>query len=206
MSVANEFRTRAFEDVRRTLIEGEEIALVDVREEDPHARSHPLFAASLPLSWLELEAPERLPRPAVPIVVLDAGEGLAQRAAQRLTELGYTDVALLEGGLQGWHEAGGELFQDVNVPSKALGELVESVRHTPSLAAPQVQALLDHEADVVVLDARSFDEYQTMNIPGSINVPAANWCCARGNSRRIRPRGSSSIARGARAASSARSR
>ncbi|KAA1006584.1 rhodanese-related sulfurtransferase [Paraburkholderia panacisoli] len=173
MSVANEFRTRAYDDVRRTLIEGEEIALVDVREEDPHARSHPLFAASLPLSRLELEAPERLPRPAVPIVVLDAGEGLAQRAAQRLTELGFTDVALLEGGLQGWREAGGELFQDVNVPSKAFGELVESVHHTPSLGAPQVQALLDHGADVVVLDARRFDEYQTMNIPGSINVPGA---------------------------------
>src|SRR4051794_5057378 len=173
MSVANELRTRTCEDVRRTLITGEEIALVDVREEDPHARSHPLFAACMPLSRLELEAPERLPRPAVPIVVLDAGEGLAQRAAQRLSELGYTNVALLDGGLQAWRETGGELFRDVNVPGKAFGELVESVRHTPSLDAHQVQALLDQEADVVVLDARAFDEYQIMNIPGSINVPGA---------------------------------
>ncbi|MFM0727381.1 rhodanese-related sulfurtransferase [Paraburkholderia strydomiana] len=173
MSVINEFRTRSFEDVRGALIAREEIALVDVREEDPHARSHPLFAANLPLSRLELDAPARLPRVALPIVVFDAGEGLAERAARRLTELGYTDVALLEGGLQGWREAGGELFQDVNAPSKAFGELVESVRHTPSLPAPQVQALLDHEADVVVLDARRFDEYQTMNIPGSISVPGA---------------------------------
>ena len=59
------------------------------------------------------------------------------------------------------------------MPSKAFGELVERVRHTPSLGAPQVQALLDHGADVVVLDARRFDEYQTMNIPGSISVPGA---------------------------------
>ena len=173
MTVVKEFRTRSFEDVRRALVEGDEIALVDVREEDPHARSHPLFAANLSLSRLELDAPVRLPRPAVPIVVFDAGEGLAERAAQRLDELGYTDVGLLEGGLHGWREAGGELFQDVNVPSKAFGELVESVRHTPSLTAPQVQALLDREADVVVLDARRFDEYQTMNIPGSVSVPGA---------------------------------
>ena len=171
MSFDQEFRTRSFEDVRRALLEGDEIALVDVREEDPHARSHPLFAANLPLSRLELDAPVRLPRAAVPIVVLDAGEGYAQRAAQRLTELGYTDVALLDGGLQGWREAGGELFRDVNVPGKAFGELVNSVRHTPSLSAQQVQELLDREADVVVLDARRFDEYQTMNIPGSISVP-----------------------------------
>lgn len=173
MSFVQAFRTRSFEDVRYALLEHEEIALVDVREEDPHARSHPLFAANLPLSRLELDAPVRLPRLAVPIVVFDAGEGLAERAARRLSELGYTDVALLTGGLQGWREAGGELFQDVNVPSKAFGELVESERHTPSLTAPQVQALLDHEADVVVLDARRFDEYHTMNIPGSVSVPGA---------------------------------
>ncbi|HYS62496.1 MAG TPA: rhodanese-related sulfurtransferase [Paraburkholderia sp.] len=173
MSFVKEFRTRSFEDVRRALFEREEIALVDVREEDPHARSHPLFAANLSLSRLELEAPVRLPRLAVPIVVLDGGEGLAERAARRLDELGYTDVTLFEGGLQGWRNAGGELFKDVNVPSKAFGELVESKRHTPSMTAPQVQALLDREADVVVLDARRFDEYQTMNIPGSISVPGA---------------------------------
>ncbi|SUD75997.1 rhodanese domain-containing protein [Pseudomonas putida] len=47
------------------------------------------------------------------------------------------------------------------------------MRHTPSLAAEQVQALLDDKADVVVLDARRFDEYQTMSIPGGISVPGA---------------------------------
>ncbi|MGY6253938.1 rhodanese-related sulfurtransferase [Paraburkholderia caledonica] len=173
MTFEKDLRTRSYSDVRRALLEREEIALVDVREEDPHARSHPLFAANLPLSRLELDAPVRLPRRDVPIVVLDDGEGLATRAAERLAGLGYTRVALLEGGLQGWRKAGGELFQDVNVPSKAFGELVESVRHTPSLPAQQVQALLDREENVVVLDARRFDEYQTMNIPGSISVPGA---------------------------------
>jgi rhodanese-related sulfurtransferase len=173
MTFVKDFRTRSYADVRRALLEREEIALVDVREEDPHARSHPLFAANLPLSRLELDAPVRLPRRDVPIVVLDDGDGLAARAAERFESLGYSDVALLEGGLQGWRKAGGELFQDVNVPSKAFGELVESVRHTPSLPAQQVQALLDREENVVVLDARRFDEYQTMNIPGSISVPGA---------------------------------
>jgi len=43
----------------------------------------------------------------------------------------------------------------------------------PAVSAAQSwQALLDQEADVVVLDARPFDEYRIMNIPGSINVPA----------------------------------
>ncbi len=59
------------------------------------------------------------------------------------------------------------------MPSKAFGELVDAKRHTPSLDAEEVKALLDSQANVVVLDARRFDEYQTMNIPGSVSVPGA---------------------------------
>ncbi|TWC71051.1 rhodanese-related sulfurtransferase [Herbaspirillum sp. SJZ099] len=159
--------------VRAALLAREEIALLDVREEAPHAQSHPLFAANFPFSHLELNAWTRIPRRDTRIVTLDDGEGLAVRAAQRLRALGYTDVHVLQGGVSGWREAGGELFQDVNVPSKAFGELVESQRHTPSLSAQEVKALLDAQEDVVVVDARRFDEYQNMNIPGSISVPGA---------------------------------
>ncbi|OLF53491.1 rhodanese-related sulfurtransferase [Pseudomonas chlororaphis] len=165
--------TRAYTEIRQALLDREELALVDVREEAPFAQGHPLFAANIPLSKLELEVYSRIPRRDTQVTVYDNGEGLAQRAAQRLRELGYTRVSLLEGGLEGWRRAGGELFIDVNVPSKAFGELVESQRHTPSLAAQEVQALLASKADVVVLDARRFDEYQTMSIPTGISVPGA---------------------------------
>eukprot|EP01132_Coremiostelium_polycephalum_P014627 gene14627-17743_t len=65
----------------------------------------------------------RIPRRDTQVTVYDNGEGLAQIAAQRLQALGYTEVSLLEGGLDGWRSAGGELFIDVNVPSKSFGEL-----------------------------------------------------------------------------------
>ncbi|MFP4834395.1 rhodanese-like domain-containing protein, partial [Paraburkholderia sp. BR10879] len=158
------FPVRTHQDVRNALLARREIALLDVREEDPHAQCHPLFAANLPLSKLELDAWTKLPRRSVPIVLLDNGEGFAQRAATKLDALGYTDIALLEGGLAGWIDAGGEVFRDVNVPSKAFGEFVEAERHTPSLTAEAVNALLSGGEDVVVLDARRFDEYQTMNL------------------------------------------
>lgn len=159
--------------VRTALLERREIALLDVREEDPFAQGHPLWAANLPSGRLEIEAWTRIPRRDTPVIVYDDGEGLAEPAARTLQALGYTQVSLLAGGLQGWRAAGGEIFIDVNVPSKAFGELVESVRHTPSLPAPEVQALLAQQADVVVLDARRFDEYQTMSIPGGVSVPGA---------------------------------
>jgi rhodanese-related sulfurtransferase len=167
--------TLSFFDVRAKLLAGHEIALLDVREEDPFAQEHPLWAANLPLSRVELDAWRRMPRRDTLIVVYGAhaGTDLAPLAAQRLQALGYTQVHLLEGGLEGWRAAGGELFRDVNVPSKSFGELVEHERQTPSLSAQEVKALIDAKADVVVLDARRFDEYQTMSIPTATSVPGA---------------------------------
>lgn len=159
--------------VRNKLLKKEEIALLDVREEDPHAQEHPLFAANFPLSRIEVDAFSKLPRKDVPIVTLDDGEGSAQLAAQRLSELGYLDVSIFAGGVKAWKAAGGEVFKDVNVPSKSFGEFVESKRHTPSLSAQEVKKLLDDKEDVVVVDVRRFDEYQTMSIPTGISVPGA---------------------------------
>ena len=159
--------------VRKALIERSEIALLDVREEGPFAEAHPLFAASLPLGRLELEIGDRVPRRSTRIVVYDNGEGLNTIAVDRLRTLGYSDVSLLEGGLDGWRRAGGEIFRDVNTPSKAFGELVEARRHTPSLDAVEVKALLDAHADVVILDARRFEEYRTMSLPTALSVPGA---------------------------------
>jgi rhodanese-related sulfurtransferase len=164
---------KTYADIRAALLARQEVALLDVREEHPHAQAHPLFAANLPLSRIELDAYTKLPRRSVAIVTLDDGEGYAEIAAQRLRALGYTDVAVLAGGVSGWQAAGGELFRDVNVPSKAFGELVEANRHTPSLSAQEVQALIDTNADIVIVDVRRFDEYQTMSIPTATSVPGA---------------------------------
>lgn len=165
--------SKTFQDVRQALLARQEIALIDVREEETFAQAHPLFAANFSVGRIELDAWSRIPRRDTSIVVYDNGEGLAQTAARTLQQLGYTNVALLDGGLDGWRRAGGEIFKDVNVPSKAFGELVEWQRHTPSLSAEEVKALLDRQADVVVLDARRFEEFQTMSIPTGISVPGA---------------------------------
>jgi len=159
--------------VRSALLLRDEIALLDVRHEAVFATGHPLFAANMAADRIALEAAVRLPRKDVPIVLYDAGEGLVPIAADRLAALGYSNVRQLDGGLQAWTSAGYELFQDVNSYAKAFGELVESRRHTPSLAAEEVAALIENDANIQILDVRRFDEYATMNIPGSISVPGA---------------------------------
>jgi rhodanese-related sulfurtransferase len=159
--------------IRRALLLREEIALLDVRHEAAFATGHPLFAANMAADRIDLEAEIRLPRKDVPIVVYDNGEGLVAQAADRLKALGYTDVRQLGGGLQAWQSAGYELFQDVNSYAKAFGELVEQRKHTPSLPADEVAALIGAKANIAILDVRRPDEYATMNIPGSVSVPGA---------------------------------
>ena len=159
--------------IRTALLLREEIALLDVRHEAVFATGHPLFAANMAAGRIELEAEARMPRKDVPVVLYDDGEGLVGAAADRLKALGYSNVRPLDGGLQGWKSAGYELFQDVNSYAKAFGELVEHRRHTPSLAAEEVSALIADGANIQILDVRRFDEYATMNIPGSISVPGA---------------------------------
>jgi rhodanese-related sulfurtransferase len=160
-------------NVRLALLAREEIALLDVRHEAAFASGHPLFAANMSADRIMLEAATRLPRKDAPVVVYDAGEGLVALAAYHLKQSGFTNVRQLDGGLHGWQAAGYELFQDVNSYAKAFGELVEHRRHTPSLSAQEVGSLIAGKANVQILDVRRFDEYSTMNIPGSISVPGA---------------------------------
>jgi len=159
-------------EIRRAWRSGGELALLDVREEGPYALSHPFFAISLPVSEIESRIRALIPRLGAPVAVYDDGEGFAERAARRIEAMGYTDVGILEGGLQTYMQSG-EVFRDVNVPSKAFGELVESIRHTPSLSAKEVKELLDKNPNVAVVDARRFEEYRTMSIPKGVSVPGA---------------------------------
>lgn len=160
-------------DIRRALLLREEIALLDLRHEAAFATGHPLFAANMAVDRIAIEAGVRLPRKDVTIVLYDDGEGLVATGAERLAALGYSDVRTLDGGLKAWRTAGYEVFEDVNSYSKAFGELVEARRHTPSFSADEVAKLIADKANIAILDVRRFDEYATMNIPGSVSVPGA---------------------------------
>lgn len=161
-------------DLLSWLQDGGEIALLDVRESGVFANRHLLLAASVPLSQMELRLDALVPRLSTRLVITDGGaEDLAERAAIRLSELGYTDVWVLEGGTEGWRREGYEVFSGFNVPSKAFGEFVEVAYDTPRLSADELQAKIDTEEDMVILDSRPYDEYHRMNIPGGIDAPGA---------------------------------
>ena len=159
--------------LRETLVDGKELALVDVREELIFSKNHLLLARSIPLSRLELKFVQLVPRRGTRVVLCDDDDGLAARAAAILLRNRYTDVAVLDGGVAAWTAAGFELFSGVNVPSKAFGEFIEHANHTPGISAGELEQLIREGADIAVLDSRPFDEYARVSIPSAINVPGA---------------------------------
>ena len=165
--------TLAAEDAKALILEDGEIALLDVREHGQYGNGHPFFAVPMPYSRLELRAPVLLPRKTVPIILVDDGDGVGDRAAEALARIGYTNVRVLDGGAPGWAAAGFELFEGVNVPSKTFGELVEHDLRTPSITAAELAAMADAGDDFILLDGRTPEEYRRFNVPGGISCPNA---------------------------------
>ncbi|WP_122448044.1 cystathionine beta-lyase [Pseudomonas viridiflava] len=158
--------------LQQWLFDGQEIALFDVREHGQYGEAHLFRGVTLPYSRLELDIRRLAPNPAVRLVIYDqSGSDVAPRAALRLAALGYGNVHILQGGAQGWRESGRQLFAGVHVPSKAFGELVEQVSHTPHVTATQLAQWQASGEPLVVLDGRPFDEYRKMTIPGSVCCP-----------------------------------
>jgi rhodanese-related sulfurtransferase len=117
---------------------GGEVAFLDVREHGQYGEGHPLFAVSCPYSELEHRVQRLVPVTNTPVLLLDEGDNIAERAARRLSTLGYVNLHIVAGGAPAWAAAGFTLFKGVNVPSKLLGELVEHVWHPRTVTPPDV--------------------------------------------------------------------
>lgn len=148
-----------------------ELALLDVREEGQFGLGHPLWAVNTPYSRLESVIAGFVPRRDCPIVLLDADDGVADRAARRLAALGYTDVAALRGGVAAWGAAGHPLFKGVYVPGKVLGEWIEHRLGTPSIDADALQALRAQGRPLLILDPRTEAEHTARHVPDAVSCP-----------------------------------
>lgn len=161
------------EQLKAQLHDGGEIALLDPREEVPFDARHLLMAACVPFGRLETLVDDRVPRRSARVVWCDDGQNLAERAAARMSSLGYHDVAVLDGGIEAWKAAGYPVYSGIHVPSKAFAEVVEHEAATPHISAQELKALIDENADIAIFDSRSYEEYHGNSIPGAISVPGA---------------------------------
>ena len=158
-------------DAKARVHAGGEVAFLDVREAGEFGEGHPFLAVPAPYSTLEIAAPGLMPRRDVEIILVDAGDGVAARAACRLEEMGFTDVATIDGGIRGWQDGGFTLFKGVNVPSKTLGELAEEIFHPKMIGADTLRQWRAEGRDFAFYDTRPPAEYSKMRVPGSVCLP-----------------------------------
>ncbi|WP_346357774.1 rhodanese-like domain-containing protein [Bosea sp. (in: a-proteobacteria)] len=159
------------DEAKRRLHAAGEIACLDVREHGQYGEGHPFLAVPCPYSRLEVAIGELVPRRSVPLILVDEGDGVAQRAAVQLIAMGYAHIDWIEGGAPAWALAGHTLFKGVNLPSKTLGELVEAHWHVPAIG-PEILATWQRQGrSLRLLDGRSAGEFAKMTIPGSRSFP-----------------------------------
>ena len=167
--------TQVFIDARelkKALHDGQEIALLDVREQGQFGERHIFYATPLPYSRLEAQVQRLVPGKHVRIVLVDEQEmEIALKSVKRLQAMGYSHIRILNQGMSGWEAAGLESFAGVNVPSKTFGELAEHAFHTPHISARDLHERMARGDDLVVVDGRPFQEFQKMSIPGAISCP-----------------------------------
>ncbi len=95
--------------VHDALESGEDITILDVREPEEWEEGHIKGAKLLPRGLLELKAADELPDTDARIVTHCASGGRGTLAARTLGEMGYTNVANMEGGVTAWREKGYEI-------------------------------------------------------------------------------------------------
>jgi len=158
------------------LRDGQEIALLDLREEGDFTQGHLLLAASLPIGRLALDLAWRVPRRSTRTVLVGGGEDRMRHALDLLQSCGYSNVCVLQASREQCERAGLGWFRGKFVPSKAFGEVVQTSKRTPHIPVAQLVHLAAHNAErakLLMVDCRTPEEFEDFSLPDAVNCPGA---------------------------------
>ena len=151
--------------------DGEELAVLDTREVGDHSNGHVPESCPMPASELEWRLAGLLPRRAVRVVVIGEDDLAAHRAAHAVRRRGFTNVAMLAGGVEAWANAGYDVHDGIHTMSKAFGEHVAHVRDTPMISADELRSRREQGQAVTLVDCRPEPEFAALHVPGAANTP-----------------------------------
>lgn len=103
------------EDVQATkkkLDSGEQMILIDVREESEWARGHIPNAVHLGKGVIERDIEKAIPEKGASVVLYCGGGFRSALAADNLQKMGYTNVISMDGGWREWTQAGFPTIKD----------------------------------------------------------------------------------------------
>ena len=106
--------------------------IVDVREASEWEQGHLPGARHVSKSYIEQQIEAAAPNRDAPVILYCAGGVRSLFAAQTLSEMGYTDVASMSSGFQGWKSAGLEFETPVVLSAE------QKLRYSRHLLIPEV--------------------------------------------------------------------
>jgi rhodanese-related sulfurtransferase len=116
LKLVNDAKSRIKEtnvpEVKKRLDAGEQLILVDTREDLEWARGHIPGAVHLSKGVIERDIEKTIPDRSAPIVLYCGGGFRSALAADNLQKMGYTNVLSMDGGWRGWTEAGHPIAKD----------------------------------------------------------------------------------------------
>ncbi|MGA2094674.1 MAG: rhodanese-like domain-containing protein [Candidatus Acidiferrum sp.] len=93
-------------DVKRRIDAGEQMILVDVREDNEWAKGHLPGAVHMGRGVIERDIEQKVPDPSTKLVLYCGGGFRSALVADNLQKMGYTNVESMDGGWRAWNEAG----------------------------------------------------------------------------------------------------
>ena len=145
--------------LRGIVTDGQEFALLDVRERGHFAAGHLYLAVNTTLSSFELVMRARVPRLSTRVVLCDDNEGLAHRAAAIMARAGYTNLLVFDGPVQECEKVGFQIFQGHYVTTYALGLHISLLAETPEISPRVLKEKLEAGDNVAVLYSDTIGSY-----------------------------------------------
>ena len=152
-------------------VDGEELAVLDTRPVADHAGGHVPGSCPVPAAELDLRLAGLLPRRAVRVVVVGPDDPAAHRAGHQIRRRGFTNVAVLAGGIEAWRQAGYDVHDGLHTLSKAFGEHVAHLRATPMISAAELQRRREQGEAVALVDCRPEAEFAARHVRGADHAP-----------------------------------
>ncbi len=90
------------DDVKRRIDAGEQLVLVDVREESEYAAGHIPGAVHIGKGVMERDVEAKIPDPNTEIILYCGGGFRSALSADNLQKMGYTNVISMDGGWRDW--------------------------------------------------------------------------------------------------------
>ena len=146
-------------------------AVIDVRDPGEYNDAHIPGSSLVPRRQLEFRMPRLVPWAGTQVIVCDDDGRRAALAAATLESIGFTQVSVLEGGINRWTTEGFPTEWGVNVPSKDFGEKIQVVHRVAEMHPEELHARQQRGEKIVLLDSRTPEEHRRATIPGGRSAP-----------------------------------